>query len=294
MDEDMWHQPAVQESLAWLRKQGTFVIGPVSGALASGLAGMGRMVEPSDIVRRLCDILGDWDVRSTALRGKRVLITGGPTYEPIDAVRFIGNRSSGKMAAALAEAARAMGADVTLIMGPSVIGTNGTVQRIDVETAEEMLNAVRAEFSKADILIMAAAVADFAPANVSNTKLKKQEMERLPFASPQSYTIELRPTPDILSEIARTKRKDQIVVGFALEKGEKATDYARSKLKEKNLDMIVLNNIADEGAGFSYDTNKVTIFTRDGTSESLPLLSKEECAISILEHIQELYSRSSD
>jgi phosphopantothenoylcysteine decarboxylase/phosphopantothenate--cysteine ligase len=274
MDEEMWLQPAVQEALAWLRAHGVMQIGPVKGRLASGLTGMGRMPEPKDIVREFAQIIGG---ERELLAGKRVLITGGPTYEPIDAVRFLGNRSSGKMAAALAMAARRMGADVTLIMGPTAIGTNGIATRINIETAEEMLAAVREQLPNADIVIMNAAVSDFAAEETLTTKMKKRETGDL--------SIKLKRTPDILSEIARSKRMGQIVVGFALEKGEGSEAYARAKLTEKNLDMIVLNDIAQEGAGFGYDTNKVTIFTRDGGVQWLPLLSKEACAIEILKHI---------
>src|ERR1035437_6411516 len=274
MDEEMWLQPAVQEALAWLRAHGVLQIGPVKGRLASGLTGMGRMPEPEDIVREFAQFIGG---ERDLLAGKRVLITGGPTYEPIDAVRFLGNRSSGKMAAALAMAARRMGADVTLIMGPTAIGTHGIATRINIETAEEMLAAVREQLPNADIIIMNAAVSDFAAEEILSSKMKKRETGDL--------SIKLKRTPDILSEIARSKRMGQVVVGFALEKGEGSEAYARAKLTEKNLDMIVLNDIAEEGAGFGYDTNKVTIFTRDGGVQWLPLLSKEACAVEILKHI---------
>ncbi len=298
MDEEMWLQPALQDALEWLKKHGVRSIGPVSGPLASGLTGFGRMTEPSDIVKALELALPETTASdtsalsttsfgragSTGLRGKRILITGGPTYEPIDAVRFIGNRSSGKMAAAIALEAKRMGAEVTLVMGPSPIGTDGLAKRLDVETAEEMLNAVKSEVATADIIIMSAAVADFAPEQASDEKLKK--------GSSESMTLTLKRTPDILSEVARTKRSDQILVGFALEKGTSAEDYAKSKLKKKNLDMIVLNNIADEGAGFGYDTNKITIFTRSGEREALPLMTKEECAQAILSRIAAFCSRN--
>lgn len=278
MDEEMWLQPAVQDALAWLTAHGASSISPVKGLLASGLTGMGRMPEPEQIVAEFVkSISSDVDV----LKGKRVLITGGPTYEPIDAVRFLGNRSSGKMAAALALAARRMGADVTLIMGPTAISTNGVAERLDVETADEMLAAVRERLPSADIVIMNAAVSDFAPETVIAGKLKKRETGDAP-------AIQLRRTPDILSEIARSKHAGQIVVGFALEKGEGSEAYARAKLEEKKLDMIVLNDIANEGAGFGTDTNKVTIFTHTGTKQELPMMSKEACAKEILKVIATL------
>ena len=280
MDEEMWLQPALQESLTWLKDHGVAVIGPVSGPLASGLTGMGRMTEPTEIVQQVAELLAS----RTALAGKRILITGGPTYEPIDAVRFIGNRSSGKMAAALAETASAMGANVTLIMGPSSVTTTGRTTRLNIETAEEMHRAVLQELADADIIIMSAAVADFTPETVSDSKMKKREMD----SNNGTITIRLKPTTDILAEIAKRKRPGQIIVGFALEKGDQAESCARGKLVEKNLDMIVLNNIAEEGAGFGYDTNKITIFTRDGEKSEYPLLTKRECAAKILEHILKL------
>jgi phosphopantothenoylcysteine decarboxylase/phosphopantothenate--cysteine ligase len=290
MDEDMWLQSAVQENLAWLKQSGVIVIEPVSGLLASGLTGMGRMPEPEAIVQQFQDVVArfprltfnsDGEGRGTLpLQDKRVLITGGPTYEPIDAVRFIGNRSSGKMAAALAIEAKRMGADVTLVMGPTtpfpLLSQEGVV-RIDVESAEEMLQAVSIESVNADIIIMSAAVADFAPEHTSEGKLKK--------GADDTMTLTLKKTPDILAEISKTKRPGQIIVGFALEKGDEAEDYARKKLNDKNLDMIVLNNIAETGAGFGYDTNKVTIFMRSGEKIALPLLTKEECAKVILKNI---------
>jgi len=288
MDEDMWLQPAVQENLAWLKTKGVFIIEPVTGKLASGLTGMGRMPEPEEIAREFIRRIGrtgsaglrETGLREQVLRGKTILITGGPTYEPIDAVRFIGNRSSGKMAAALALEAKRMGADVMLIMGPAIqfplLEKEGVTQ-INIETAEEMLTAVRAEASQADIIIMSAAVSDFAPEESSSEKLKKGTSETM--------TLTLRKTPDILAEIGKWKRPNQIIVGFALEKGDAAQAYALKKLREKNLDMIVLNNIADEGAGFGYDTNKITIFTKSGEREALPLMSKEECARAILAQI---------
>jgi phosphopantothenoylcysteine decarboxylase / phosphopantothenate---cysteine ligase len=277
MDEEMWLQPAVQDALSWLCMHEVSTIGPVKGLLASGLTGLGRLPEPEQIISEFAEIVSP----SMSLRGKRVLITGGPTYEPIDAVRFLGNRSSGKMAAALAQAAKRMGANVTLIMGPTAISTNGVAERLDVETAEEMLAAVRAQLPNADIVIMNAAVSDFAPETVIAGKMKKRETGDAP-------SIPLRKTPDILSEIARSKREGQIVVGFALEKGEGSEAYARGKLEEKKLDMIVLNDIAEEGAGFGTETNKVTIFTRDGKKSTLPLMTKEQCAREILKAIGEL------
>jgi phosphopantothenoylcysteine decarboxylase / phosphopantothenate---cysteine ligase len=290
MDEDMWLQPAVQENLAWLNRNGVIVIEPVSGLLASGLTGMGRMPEPETIVREFQAVVARFPrlpFNSSAegkgtlpLQNKRILITGGPTYEPIDAVRFIGNRSSGKMAAALAIEAQRMGADVTLVMGPTtpfpLLEKEGVMLH-HVGTTEEMLQAVKVEAADAGIIIMSAAVADFAPEHTSKGKMKKD--------ADDTMTLTLKKTPDILAEISKSKRPGQIIVGFALEKGDKAEDYARKKLNDKNLDMIVLNNIADEGAGFGFDTNKITIFMRSGEKIALPLMSKEECAKEILNYL---------
>lgn len=274
MDEEMWLQPAVQDNLKILRERGVIVIDPTSGPLASGLTGQGRMREPSELVDQFAELVQP----RGPLAGKRVLITGGPTYEPIDAVRFIGNRSSGKMAAALAEEAAKRGADVSLVMGPSSVTTSHMIARRDIETASEMHAAVTEDVPSADIIIMNAAVADFKPARASNTKLKKREMT--------SLEIELEPTADILSEIAGTKRPSQYLVGFALEKGAGSADYARKKLIEKQLDMIVLNDLADPGAGFSHDTNQVTIYRKDGSEIRTPLSSKAECAARIMDEIE--------
>jgi phosphopantothenoylcysteine decarboxylase/phosphopantothenate--cysteine ligase len=238
------------------------------------------MIEPENIAGELASIL---NADSKALEGKRVLITGGPTFEPIDAVRFLGNRSSGKMAAALAMAARRMGADVTLIMGPNAIGTNGVATRIDIETADEMLLAVREQLPNVDIIIMNAAVSDFKADRTIEGKIKKRETGAAP-------VISLQRTPDILAEIAKAKRPNQIVVGFALEKGEGSEAYALAKLEEKNLDMIILNDIAEEGAGFATDTNKVTIYPKRGEKIELPLMSKEACAIEILRAVGQITS----
>jgi phosphopantothenoylcysteine decarboxylase/phosphopantothenate--cysteine ligase len=273
MDEEMWLQTIVQQNIEALRQAGVLVIDPVSGPLASGIVGHGRMLEPNVLVEQFTQLLSSASSH-LPLFGKTVLITGGPTYEPLDPVRFIGNRSSGKMAVALAGVAEQLGANVTLIMGPSPIHTNGNNRRIDIETAEEMRAAVLAEIADADIIIMNAAVSDFSAANESLTKLKKRDITD----AEGKLSIELQRTPDILSEIARIKRKDQRVIGFALETGAGAESYAKGKLLEKDLDMIVLNRADETGAGFGGDTNKVTIFSRNGSKNALPLMSKEECA----------------
>jgi phosphopantothenoylcysteine decarboxylase/phosphopantothenate--cysteine ligase len=294
MDEEMWLQPIVQENIHALRTLGTQIIDPTNGALASGLTGMGRMLEPAELVNTLelafdnasntvqaSNPLQSNPLQGNPLRGKRVLITGGPTQEPIDPVRYIGNRSSGKMAAALATSARELGATVTLIMGPSVVKTEANIRRINIETSEEMRSAVERELATSDIVIMNAAVSDFAVASPSDKKIKKQEIT----SSEGKLSLELRQTTDILATLAAHKRDGQFIVGFALETGDNAEAYAKSKLAQKGLDMIVLNRADEPGAGFATDTNKVIIFSRNGDREALPLLSKEECAARILDRI---------
>lgn len=281
MDEEMWMQWTVQENLSVLTQHGVKIIQPTEGALASGLVGKGRMKEPIEIVQEFVAVLQQRATTSSeipTLKQKKVLITGGPTYEPIDAVRFIGNRSSGKMAAALANAASAAGAEVTLIMGPSHQQTDSSVKRIDVETAEEMGAAVNTYDAASDIIIMSAAVSDFAAAEPSTKKLKKREI----LDKNNELSLTLRRTPDILRGIAARKHHGQILVGFALELGDEAERYALGKLEEKGLDMIVLNRADESGSGFSHDTNKITLYFRDGRREEFPLLSKQECAAIIL------------
>lgn len=285
MDEEMWLQPAVQKNLETLRANGVQVIEPVHGALASGLVGMGRMPEPADLITRFVNLIAP----KGPLAGKHVLVTGGPTHEPIDAVRFIGNRSSGKMAAALAAAAARRGARVELVMGPSAVSTNGNLERINVETAEEMRSAVMSKLPAVDVVIMSAAVADLKPTSVAGGKLKKREIK--------DRAIALEPTPDILYEIALSRSASQLLVGFALEKSDSSKEagrnYALAKLAEKKLDMIVLNDLADAGAGFGHDTNQVTMFIAGGGEIRTPLLTKQECAERILDEIEKLLTQKS-
>ncbi|HYM21240.1 MAG TPA: bifunctional phosphopantothenoylcysteine decarboxylase/phosphopantothenate--cysteine ligase CoaBC [Candidatus Kapabacteria bacterium] len=290
MDEEMWLQPAVQENIEWLRAKGVYVIDPTSGALASGLSGIGRMKEPDEVVKEFENIWQQTKSENiipdpghqapdTNLKGKRILITGGPTYEPIDPVRFIGNRSSGKMGAALANvASQEFGASVTLVIGPSTEKTDGLLHRIDVETTSQMHDAVTQQLPAADIIIMNAAVSDYRVKNYSIAKLKKN-------GSLNGLTLELEPTEDILKDIASKRSAKQIVVGFALESKERGEEYARKKLAEKSLDMIVLNFYDEAGAGFSSDTNRMTIFKKDGTRSEIALASKTECARAILNEI---------
>jgi phosphopantothenoylcysteine decarboxylase/phosphopantothenate--cysteine ligase len=290
MDEEMWLQPAVQENVQWLRSKGVGVIDPISGTLASGLSGMGRMLEPVELVEAFEKLFSreqrpsnkENSFTKTSLTGKNILITAGPTYEPIDPVRFIGNRSSGKMGAALADTARNdFGANVTLVMGPSHVVSSPLVNRIDVETTEEMRSAVLEQLSGHDVIIMNAAVSDYRIKNYSHGKLKKQ-------TDGSAMHLDLEATADILQEIAKYKEPSQIIIGFALESSERGEEYARKKLSAKSLDAIVLNHFDEEGSGFSGDTNRVTIFTKNGMKREFPNMSKAQCAQEILSLISEL------
>ncbi len=289
MDEEMWLQAAVQENVAWLRAHGVHIIDPQSGALASGLVGLGRMSEPDELVRKFMALIGTQKSNQTiehhthlSLQDKRILITGGPTYEPIDPVRFIGNRSSGKMGAALANvAANEFGASVTIVMGPSTSETVQSVNRINVETASQMHGAVESLSPSSDIIIMSAAVSDYSVKSYSEKKLKKH-------GAADAFTLELAPTVDILKEISANRKAKQIIVGFALESHANGEAYAKKKLAEKSLDMIVLNYFDEVGSGFSADTNAVTIFTKNGKTKNIPLASKTMCAREILIAITEL------
>ncbi len=275
MDIDMWENQATQENLATLRARGYFIIPPESGELASGLVGMGRLAEPEKIVAFVDDV-----IKKTPrdLSGKKILVTAGPTHEPIDPVRFIGNRSSGKMGFALANAAALRGADVTLVSGPVSLGTPRNVKRIDVETAEQMHNAVMTLAKKQDIIIMSAAVADYSPASTVKEKIKKQNAELL---------LQLRSTPDILRSLGEKKKKKQLLIGFALETENELTN-AQQKLQKKNLDLIVLNSTNDEGATFGTDTNIVTLIDNKGTVNKLPKMSKFDVATEILNYVIKL------
>ncbi|MFT3885644.1 MAG: bifunctional phosphopantothenoylcysteine decarboxylase/phosphopantothenate--cysteine ligase CoaBC [Flavobacteriales bacterium] len=275
MDLEMYLDLSVQENLSVLRKRGVHTIGPDSGELASGLVGAGRMTEPEDIADALIGAL----MGASPLAGKRVLITAGPTQEAIDPVRYIGNRSTGKMGFALAEEAAARGAIVELVTGPVALATpRGPVTRTDVVSAAQMAAACKERSASADIAILSAAVADWRPAAPADRKLKKG------VALP---SLELEPTEDILAWIGAHKRAGQLLVGFALETND-GRAYATDKLERKNLDLIVLNSLEDAGAGFGYDTNKVTLIGRDKKAVELPLKSKAEVARDILDRIGSL------
>jgi phosphopantothenoylcysteine decarboxylase/phosphopantothenate--cysteine ligase len=274
MDVDMWLNETTQRNVAALRESGCVIIEPDTGELASGLSGPGRLPEPDVILRSLREVLAGIH---HDLRGKHVLVTAGPTYEPIDPVRFIGNRSSGKMGFALAAAAAQRGGDVTLISGPVTLRTPRNTRRVDVATAAEMQAAVEREFPAADLVIMAAAVGDFAPVSPSQSKLKREQLDG------DRLTLEFTKNPDILKSIGQRKRH-QVLVGFALETDDELAN-ARSKLAAKNLDAVVLNNPTVPGAGFGTDTNVVTVLTARGEAESLPLQPKTTVAHEILNRI---------
>lgn len=270
MDLDMFKNESTQANLDTLTKRGIHIIDPDEGELASGLEGKGRMKEPEDIVVYLNDYL----LSKATLRGKKILVSAGPTYEFIDPVRFIGNHSSGKMGFAIAEEAASRGASVTLITGPVHLTTPEQVYRKDVVSAEEMKNAILHYFDDSDVLIMAAAVADYKPKVVSDEKIKKKNAK---------LSLELVKTDDILKEIVKNK-KQQFVVGFALETNNEQ-ENAKQKLVHKNLDAIVLNSLNDTGAGFGHDTNKVTIITAN-EEKTYTLKSKKEVAVDILNFIE--------
>lgn len=272
MDLDMWDHPATKANIQKLISFGNHLISPASGELASGLHGEGRMEEPEVLVQKL----NDFFLTKLPLKGKKALVTAGPTYEAIDPVRFIGNRSSGKMGYQIAEELSRNGADVTLISGPSNEAlTDSSILKVDVESAEEMYRACMEDFSSSDIIVMAAAVADYRPENVSDSKMKKVN-ENLP--------LKLIPTTDILKSMGEQKQAKQLLVGFALETNDEIK-HAKDKLARKNLDLIVLNSLKDEGAGFKVATNKVTIIDRKGTENKYDLKHKSEVAKDIVNEI---------
>lgn len=273
MDLDMMAHPSTKRNLAVLASDGVEVIEPAAGELASHLVGKGRMEEPENIFAAIEKKF----LRTQDLKGKKVAITAGPTYEKLDPVRFIGNYSSGKMGMALAEECASRGAEVTVVCGPmSVRSDNPAIHRIDVENACQMLEASREPFASADIGIFAAAVADYRPASQADRKIKRENTDTM--------TISLLKNPDIASTLASGKRDSQIFVGFALETDHEY-ENALGKLKRKNLDMIVLNSLQDKGAGFGTDTNKITIVGNDGIEKSFPLKEKRAVAGDIIDEI---------
>ncbi len=270
MDLDMYQHPTTQQNIARLLSFGNQLIRPGTGPLASGLSGEGRMAEPEEIH----SLIESHFQSKLPLSGKKAIITAGPTYEAIDPVRFIGNRSTGKMGYALAAELASLGATVTLISGPSALPCPENVQRQLVESADEMYEATMALFEQADLAIFSAAVADFKPVKSADQKIKKDG---------QSLAITLVPTRDILAEAGKRKHAKQFVVGFALETNNEL-ENAQSKLKRKNADLIVLNSLQEAGAGFGHDTNAVTLLTASEQTK-LPLASKQEIARQIVQYL---------
>lgn len=272
MDVDMWHHPATRANIERLQSFGVQVIPVGHGELASGLVGDGRMAEPEDIIAWLDAYFN----KDRPLAGKKALVTAGPTFEPLDPVRFIGNHSTGKMGIALAETLAEQGAEVTLVLGPTPVQpTRPDVRVIPVMSAQEMYEACAPLFPAMDVTVLAAAVADYRPAVFSEVKIKKKE---------EDMRIELAKTVDIAAALGREKRPGQLLIGFALETNNEE-DNALAKLEKKNLDFIVLNSLRDAGAGFGHDTNKITILRRDGSKTAFELKSKTAVARDIVAEI---------
>lgn len=275
MDEDMWHHASTKKNLELLQLQGDRVLHVGEGELASGLFGEGRMAEPEEILNELEEFFRTRD----QLKGKKALVTAGPTYEAIDPVRFIGNHSSGKMGYAIAEELANRGAEVTLVSGPvSLKSKNKNIKLVPVVTADEMHTTCTRDSAVYDIAVMSAAVADYTPVVVAGQKIKKNGDE---------LTITLKKTKDILASLGRAKTNGQILVGFALETNNEIA-YAEKKLQEKNADLIVLNSLNDNGAGFGHDTNKVTLFYKNGEQKQIELKSKQALAKDIVDAIIEI------
>ncbi len=274
MDEDMWHHPFTQQNLQKLISIGHKVIPVEKGELASGLIGEGRMAEPETIL----SYIEEHFFFREELKGRKAIVTAGPTYEPLDPVRFIGNHSSGKMGVEIAKALYARGAAVTLVLGPSAQPSPSGIETIRVNSAQQMFDAVSDRFDQTDIAVMSAAVADYTPLNTAPEKIKK---------SGDRLVLELQKTPDILRTMGERK-KNQVLIGFALETTNERA-YALEKLRSKNADMIVLNSLRDEGAGFGKDTNKVTLFDKSGKEFDLALQSKQQVARHIVDTLLSIY-----
>ncbi len=276
MDLDMYKHPSTLDSFHKLKTFGNIMIPAESGELASGLVGEGRMAEPENIVAFL-----EKDIASKLpLKGKKILITAGPTYEAIDPVRFIGNHSSGKMGFDIADEAANNGAEVILVSGPTHLNVkNNSVKVVRVTSAQEMYDACHEYYNEVDVAIAAAAVADYRPKNVANQKIKKNE---------STFSIELEKTKDILASLGEQKKK-QFLIGFALET-ENEIEHAKQKIQKKNLDLIVLNSLNDKGAGFGQPTNKVTFISKDFEIEPKELKSKEEVAQDIINKVIQFYN----
>ncbi len=271
MNTGMYENPATQQNLSILKDRGVHIIEPATGHLACGVEGKGRLPEPAEIVQEVLDYFSE----AKSLQGKKILVTAGGTEEPLDPVRFLGNRSTGRMGYAIAEAAARRGAEVVLVSGPTSLAEPAGVRTVKVRSAREMEQAVLAEYDSVDAVIKSAAVADYRPKEIANQKIKKSDGE---------LTLTLVRNPDILYELGQRKRH-QVLVGFAAETNDLET-YARKKLEKKNLDFIVANDVSSKDAGFGTDTNRVQIFYRDGREESQPLMSKAKLAGLILDRLK--------
>ena len=293
MNTNMYENSITQQNLHTLQERGCHIIDPAAGHLACGTSGVGRMPEPQELVEILADFfatgkeLAESDevdsrqylAEGLDFSGLNILVTAAGTREPIDPVRYIGNRSSGKMGYAIAEAARDLGANVTLISGPSALTPLAGVNFFKVESARDMRRLVLENFPESQIVIKAAAVADYRVKNVADHKIKKNDEE---------LTLVLEKNPDILKELGQKKQKGQVLVGFAAET-QNLIQYAQSKLEKKNLDMIVANDVSKPQAGFNVDTNLIKLLKRDGSIEELPLMSKKDLAYIILNHVMKIY-----
>lgn len=293
MNTNMYENSITQQNLHTLQERGCHIIEPAAGHLACGTSGVGRMPEPQELVEILADFfatgkeLAEPDevdslqhlAEELDFSGLNILVTAAGTREPIDPVRYIGNRSSGKMGYAIAEAARDLGANVTLISGPSALTPLAGVNFFKVESARDMRRLVLENFPESQIVIKAAAVADYRVKNVADHKIKKNDEE---------LTLVLEKNPDILKELGQKKQKGQVLVGFAAET-QNLIQYAQSKLEKKNLDMIVANDVSKPQAGFNVDTNLIKLLKRDGSIEELPLMSKKDLAYIILNHVMKIY-----
>ena len=293
MNTNMYENSITQQNLHTLQERGCHIIEPAAGHLACGTSGVGRMPEPQELVEILADFfatgkeLAESDevdsrqylAEGLDFSGLNILVTAAGTREPIDPVRYIGNRSSGKMGYAIAEAARDLGANVTLISGPSALTPLAGVNFFKVESARDMRRLVLENFPESQIVIKAAAVADYRVKNVADHKIKKNDEE---------LTLVLEKNPDILKELGQKKQKGQVLVGFAAET-QNLIQYAQSKLEKKNLDMIVANDVSKPQAGFNVDTNLIKLLKRDGSIEELPLMSKKDLAYIILNHVMKIY-----
>lgn len=274
MDLDMYRHPSTQANLRTLQSYGNHIVEPASGFLASGLEGKGRMEEPAVIAKYISNYFEKAE-KTSALAGKRVLITAGPTYEKIDPVRFIGNYSSGKMGFAIAEECRKRGADVTIVAGPVSLKTPEGVKRIDVESCEDMYNAATSTFATSDVVILSAAVADFRPADVADKKIKRGD---------DDMVIRLCPTHDIAAALGKAKTDRQTIVAFALETNDEETN-AQRKLEKKNADFIVLNSLQNKGTCFRTDDNQIEIISRVN-KKNYPKCSKAETAVYIVDELE--------